>query len=80
MKSALKILVIIWSCVSVLSLGGLLYLLPSYGIVSAFAAGFGTPRNPQLERWFHLSEMGLAVGILMTAWLWRTHRKHYGKL
>jgi chromate transport protein ChrA len=80
MRSALKTLVIIWLCVSALSLAGLLYLLPSYVIVGAFAEGFRTPQSPQLVHWFHFSEMGVTVSILMAAWLWRTHRKHYGNL
>jgi uncharacterized membrane protein YjjP (DUF1212 family) len=80
MKSALKALVIIWLCISVLSLAGLLYLLPSYGIVGAFAEAFKTSGDAGLTRWFHLCELGLTVGILMSAWLWRTYRKHYGSL
>jgi hypothetical protein len=77
MKSALKALVIIWLCISVLSLPGLLYLLPSYGIVGAFAGAFKTSGDAELTRWF-LCELGLTVGILRTAWLWRAYRKHYG--
>jgi hypothetical protein len=46
MKSALKALVIIWLCISVMSLAGLLYLLPSYGIVGAFAEALRHQRMP----------------------------------
>jgi len=81
MKAALKTLAIVWSCISVVSLAGLLYLLPSYGIVGAFAGVFrATPQSDELARWFHICEMSLVLGTLMTAWLWRTHRTHYGKL
>jgi hypothetical protein len=84
MKSALKVLVIIWACISLLSLAGLLYLLASYFMVGAFAQVFKTlqspEQRPELARWFHFSELGLTVGIFMTTWLWRTHRKHYRRL
>jgi hypothetical protein len=63
MKSALKALAIIWLCISVLSLAGLLYLLLSYGIVGAFAGAFKTSGDAELTRWF-LCELGLTVGIL----------------
>ncbi len=80
MKSALKVLVIIWTCISLLSLAGSLYLFPSYFMVGAFAQVFKTLQSPELALWFHFSELSLTVGIFMTTWLWRTHRKHYGRL
>jgi len=80
MKSALKLLVILWACISLLSLAGLLYLLPSYFMVGALAQAFKTLQSPELTRWFHFSELGLTVGIFMTTRLWRTHRKRYGRL
>jgi len=58
MKAALKTLAIVWSCISVVSLAGLLYLLPSYGIVGAFAGVFrATPQSDELARWFHICEI-----------------------
>jgi hypothetical protein len=50
MKSALKILVIIWGCLSLLSLAGLLYLLPGYFMVGALAQAFKTLQSPELAR------------------------------
>jgi hypothetical protein len=77
MKAALKVVVVVWALVSLFSLAGLVYLFPSYATDCAFAEAFKTPENPDLLRWFHGS---LILGILMTLCLWRTHRKHYGKL
>ena len=80
MKCALKILLIMWLSVSMLSLAGLMYLLPSYGIVGAFAEVLRTPQSDQLVRWLHFCELSFLLATLMSALLFRTYWKHFGKL
>jgi len=79
-KAALMLVLVLWALVSLFSFAGLVYLFPSYVIVGALAEGFKTHENPDLLHWFYGCAMSLTIGVIIMALLWRTHRKHYGKL
>jgi hypothetical protein len=66
--------------VALISLGGLIYLSPGYILMGAFSQVLRKPQNPELLRWFHGCETSFVIGICMTIWLRRTHRRQYGSL
>jgi hypothetical protein len=80
MRAAVRLVLLIWATVSALSLVALLYVLPGYSLDSAFSAALGKHPSPQASFWFHWSMIFLFVGICMTACLYLTHRKYYGKV
>lgn len=80
MKFALKLLIILWMVVLLISFGGLVYLSPGYILVGTFSQVPRTPENSELLHWFHGCAASFVVGICVTAWLWRTYRKQYGNL
>jgi hypothetical protein len=79
MKLALKLSILLWVIASVISLGGILYLLPSYMVVGAFTA-FKTPEGHDLLHWFYGCAISFVIGVAITTWLWRTYRRQYGCL
>jgi prolipoprotein diacylglyceryltransferase len=80
MRAVVRLLLLIWATVSAVSLVGLIYVFPGYSLDSAFSEALRKHPSPQASFWFHWSMTFLLVGVCMTAWLYRTHRKHYGKL
>jgi hypothetical protein len=80
MRAAVRSLILIWATVSVVALFGLLYVFPNYSIDSAFSEALRTHPSAQGAFWFHWCTTFFLVGICMTAWLYRTYRKRFGKL
>ena len=80
MKLALKLSILMWLVASLISFGGVFYLLPSYTLVGAFAEAFKTPENPDLLHWFYGCAVSFVIGVAITVWLWRTYRRQYGRL
>jgi hypothetical protein len=80
MRAVVRLLLLTWATFSAASLVGLIYVFPGYSIDSAFSQAFRTHPSPRGSFWFHWSMTFLLVGTCMTTWLYRTHRKHYGKL
>jgi hypothetical protein len=80
MKSALKLSIILWMVVLLISFGGLVYLSPSYILVGAFSQVLRTPENPELLHWFYGCAASFLIGICVTARLWRIYRQQYGNL
>jgi hypothetical protein len=80
MKLAFKFSIFVWAVASIISLGAVLYLLPSYTLVGAFAQAFRTPENPDLLHWFYSCAISFVIGVAVTIWLWRTYRRQYGSL
>jgi len=80
MRAAVRLLLLIWATVSALSLVGLIYVFPGYSLDSAFSEALRKHPSPQGSFWFHWCMTFFLVGVCMTAWLYRTYRKQYGKL
>jgi len=80
MRVAVKSLILVWATVSVVSLSGLIYVLPGYSLDRAFSEPLRKQPSPQASFWFHWCMIFFLVGACMTVWLCRTYRKHYGKL
>jgi hypothetical protein len=79
MRVALRSLTLIWATVSAVSLLGLICVLPGYSIDGAFSEALRKHPSPQASFWFHWCTTFFFVGACMTAWLYRTYRRHYGK-
>jgi len=80
MRIALRLLILIWATVSVVSLFGLIYVFPGYSLDSAFSQALRTHPSARSSFWFHWSLTFTLFGLFLTGWLYRTHRKHYGNL
>jgi membrane protein implicated in regulation of membrane protease activity len=79
MRAVVRLLLLIWASVSAVSLVGLIYVFPSYSLNSALPQALRKPPSPQASFWFHWCVTFFLVGACMTAWLYRTYRKQYGK-
>jgi hypothetical protein len=80
MRAALRVILLIWAAVSAVSLAGLIYVFPGYSLDSAFSQALRRHPSPQGESWFHWCLSFFLLGVCMTAWLYRVHRRQYGKL
>ena len=80
MRVAIRVLIFIWAAVSLVSLCGLILVFPSYSVDNAFAQALRKHPSEQASFWFHWCLTFFLVGCCITAWLYYTHRKHFGKL
>jgi hypothetical protein len=80
MRAAVRLLILIWATVSVVSLVGLIYVFPGYSIDSAFSEALRSTQVRKRRSGFIGVCPYFLVGALVTAWLYRTYRKHYGRL
>lgn len=80
MRFAVKSLMLIWGTVSLASFCGLVYVFPGYSIDNAFSEALRKHASPEGAFWFHWCTTFFVVGVCLTFWLYRTYRKHYGKL
>jgi len=80
MRTVLRSITFIWATVSLVSLFGLFYVFRGYSIDGAFSEALRKHPSLQASFWFHWCTTFFFVGVCMTAWLYRTYRKHYGKL
>ncbi len=79
MRVAVKSLIYVWAAVTVVSLGGLVYVFPGYSLDAAFSEALREPPSRQGVFWFRWCIAFVVIGVCMISWLYRTYRKRYGK-
>jgi hypothetical protein len=80
MRFAFKLAILLWGLVSLVSLGGLIYVLPMYGVDGAFASALNLPEDPELSRQLYGRAAVFVFGSGVTVWMWRSYRRQYSKL
>ncbi len=80
MKRALRMLILLAGIVSAIALAGLIHVLAGLFLAGPFDQIFNHVEYRDLEHSFRIWALYSFTAIAMTVWLWRTHRRHYGKL